>query len=215
MFENSHNLLKLNKNNFKNDHFNHNKELIIMLYSPYCPYCKNKEESWTNLSDIPDFMDNLDIGICDINSENEIANSLDINTVPSFMYQKNNKLYEIPNEFITELINLLKLYKPDSNPKSNINSNPNKIKYPYSNPTKKEHKVKQTQHPIQHPILNSSHVKLDNSNQKLNSLKKISNEMALSKPKVTPDWLKNEDENVDENMDEDEDENEDEDQRFN
>lgn len=193
MFEESRNIKKLNKKKFNKDHFDTNKELLIMLYSPSCPHCKVKEKPWTNLSNIPNLMDNLDIAECDILHNEEIRNALKINTVPHFMYQYNNKLYEIPYKFISDLIELLQ--EP---------INVEDIKEPYEN-------KKPIENANTNPNLNS------NLNTKVLSIKdyskslpknilELTNKMSNS-PKPNPKWLKDEgyeSSSEDENEEEDE-----------
>jgi hypothetical protein len=208
MFENSHNVVKLKKDKFKGDHFDHDKELIIMLYSPMCPHCIRKENNWTNLSNIYNLGDNLDIAACDINQEREIGNSLGIHGVPTFKYQSNNTLYDIPQEIVSELILLLEgpIDEKELKPKPKINvSNPNKHK---SLSTHK--KLSSPQHKSTHKSLSSpkhkstSKARSSSKNtQSVNSLFFKNNENKFgdvnlsmlsnkSESKPLPQWLSNE-----------------------
>ena len=203
MFENSHNVVKLKKDKFKGDHFDHDKELIIMLYSPMCPHCIRKENNWTNLSNIYNLADNLDIAACDINQEREIGNSLGIHGVPTFKYQSNNTLYDIPQEIVSELILLLEgpIDEKELKTKINVsNPNPNKHKALLSSHHKQANKSshKSPKHKSSSKVRSSSKntqsvnsLFFKNNEDKFGDVKlSILSNKSVSKP--MPQWLSNE-----------------------
>jgi len=207
MFENSNNIIKLGKANFRNDHFNHDKDLFIMLYSPMCPHCIRKEDNWTNLSNIPNLGNNLDVAACDVSQEREIGNSLGINGVPSFKYQSNDKLYDIPQEIISELIILLNEpinteMKPKinvSNPKYNRddinkpNFNPDKPKYkPNFNPDKPKYNAMikhETKSKSKHETKSKSKSKSKHEIKSKSKSKSKSNNDSINKAKLNQSSL--------------------------